>query len=410
MAAEAKTNGGTATTVDHPQGPSLLDSIVSESASRYMPTLTVKQFSERERMLREIKDMLVGPTPDNPQGIDYGVIPGTTKPTLLKPGAEKICTFFGYAPHYEITAEIEDWSGERFGEPLFYYRFSCQLRKNGEPVGEGIGSASTWESKYRYRTAGRKCPGCGAEAIIKGKEEYGGGWLCFAKKGGCGAKYKAGDPAIDGQTAGKVANPDIADVINTVQKMGQKRAYIAACLSATGASQYFTQDVEDIPAFGVGVDRKRIDTGGHPIGTKAAAQAVAERKIAKAKGKSDPTRERNPSQAPPVDEPQPQPIPDEILAMWGRMTNLGSIYDVFGELKKALYEVTGSERPYYEILSQHGFTHANDAKQLGMTKSRACARSLYEYVTSCATSVEPTPISPSDDREDWVPDIIRSTA
>jgi hypothetical protein len=34
------------------------------------------------------------------------------------------------------------------------------------------------------------CPVCGVVgAIIKGKPEYGGGWLCFQKKGGCGAKF-----------------------------------------------------------------------------------------------------------------------------------------------------------------------------------------------------------------------------
>lgn len=36
-----------------------------------------------------------------------------------------------------------------------------------------------------------KCPECGkASAVIKGKVEYGGGWLCFGKKGGCGAKWQ----------------------------------------------------------------------------------------------------------------------------------------------------------------------------------------------------------------------------
>jgi len=34
------------------------------------------------------------------------------------------------------------------------------------------------------------CPECAVPAIIKGKEEYGGGWLCYKKKGGCGAKFK----------------------------------------------------------------------------------------------------------------------------------------------------------------------------------------------------------------------------
>lgn len=40
------------------------------------------------------------------------------------------------------------------------------------------------------------CPACGKPAIIKSKAEYGGGWICFEKKGGCGRKFKDGDPDI----------------------------------------------------------------------------------------------------------------------------------------------------------------------------------------------------------------------
>jgi len=234
--------GNSTVAVEHAEA-SLLDRIAEEtqrSAARYMPTLSVKQFSEREQMLRELKALLV-------EGIDYGPIPGTSdKPVLLKPGAEKLCAFFGYAPHY--TSEIiEDWDGKNYGEALFYYKYTCTLSKDGKPVGEGQGSCNSWESKYRYRNAGRTCPTCGIAAIIKGKDQYGGGWICFAKKGGCGAKYKDGDKAIEGQEVGRVPNPDFADLINTVQKMGQKRAMVAAVLSATGASQYFTQDLEDAP-------------------------------------------------------------------------------------------------------------------------------------------------------------------
>ncbi|KKN79618.1 hypothetical protein LCGC14_0338220 [marine sediment metagenome] len=39
------------------------------------------------------------------------------------------------------------------------------------------------------------CPQCGQPAIIKGKEEYGGGWLCWKKEGGCGAKFDS-DPLV----------------------------------------------------------------------------------------------------------------------------------------------------------------------------------------------------------------------
>ena len=32
--------------------------------------------------------------------LDFGEIPGTNKPTLLKPGAEKLCNFFGLEPEF----------------------------------------------------------------------------------------------------------------------------------------------------------------------------------------------------------------------------------------------------------------------------------------------------------------------
>ena len=40
-------------------------------------------------------------------------------------------------------------------------------------------------------------------------------------------------------------NPDTPDLVNTILKMATKRAYIAAVLNATGASEFFTQDLED---------------------------------------------------------------------------------------------------------------------------------------------------------------------
>ena len=101
------------------------------------------------------------------------------------------------------------------------------------------------ESKYRWRAAGRVCPSCGTAAIIRGKEEYGGGWLCFKKKDGCGAKFKIDDTTITSQDSGRVENEDIADVYNTVLKMAKKRAHIDAMLTATAASDIFTQDLDE---------------------------------------------------------------------------------------------------------------------------------------------------------------------
>lgn len=145
---QVKSNGAAVTEA----APSLLDSIVerqaerqAEIASRYKPVMSIGEAIQRHRELAQfIREILV-------EGEDYGKIPGTdTKPVLLKPGAEKLCAFFGYAPVYTVT-DIEDWMGNRFSEPLFYYRYTCTLMKDGAPVGSGEGSANTWESKYRWR-------------------------------------------------------------------------------------------------------------------------------------------------------------------------------------------------------------------------------------------------------------------
>lgn len=69
---------------------------------------------------------------------------------------------------------------------------------------------------------------------------------CFKKKGGCGAKFPDGDQTIESQQTGRVFNPDIADQVNTIQKMSQKRSLVGAVLLAVNASEFFTQDIEDM--------------------------------------------------------------------------------------------------------------------------------------------------------------------
>lgn len=177
------------------------------------------------------------------EGTHYGVVPGCgDKPTLLKPGAEKLSLTFRLSPTYVVTRN-ELGHGHREIE------VKCTLTHipSGKVFGEGVGSCSTHESKFRYRKAERKCPACGKEAIIKGKAEYGGGWVCFKKKDGCGAKFADNDEAITGQESGRVDNPDIADIYNTVLKMAKKRAHVDAVLTATAASDIFAQDLEDLP-------------------------------------------------------------------------------------------------------------------------------------------------------------------
>src|SRR5580765_8222062 len=89
------------------------------------------------------------------EGFHYGVIPGTQKPTLLKPGAEKLIVTFRLAPMLSIE-RIELADGHR------EYQVKCTLVHipTGRVFGEGIGSCSTREAKYRYRQSERLCPHC----------------------------------------------------------------------------------------------------------------------------------------------------------------------------------------------------------------------------------------------------------
>src|SRR5687767_11021203 len=178
------------------------------------------------------------------RGTDYDLIPGTPKPSLLQPGAQLLDAIFGLAPIFEeLPGSLED-----FEQGFFAYKIRCRLvvKATGWTAAEAIGSCNSKENRYRWRDARRRCPECGAEAITKGRAEYGGGWLCWKKTGGCGAKYRDGDEAIEGQAVGKVENDDPYTLANTILKMAQKRAHVCATLNATGASRIFTQDVEDM--------------------------------------------------------------------------------------------------------------------------------------------------------------------
>lgn len=173
------------------------------------------------------------------EGRHFGNIPGVKKPSLLKPGAEILCMTFQLAPKFKAKEKLK-------GDHLECVT-TCTLIHipTGAELGSAEGSCSTRESKYAYRQGERLCPSCGKACIIKGKAEYGGGWLCFGKKGGCGAKFNEGDQTIEGQQVGRVENPDLPDCWNTVRKMAAKRALVAAVLIVTCASDLYTQDVEE---------------------------------------------------------------------------------------------------------------------------------------------------------------------
>lgn len=204
------------------------------------------------------------------EGEDFGTIPGTPKPTLLKPGADKLCELYGLADDYEILTQVEKFEGD---PALFDYTVKCVLtsRRDGRLVATGLGSCNSYEGKYKWRDSQRICPNCKMAAIIKGKEEYGGGWLCFAKKGGCGTKFETGDPLIEDQKIGRVPNDDLATQKNTILKMAKKRAKVDATLSATRSAGIFTQDMEDIQGVSHEPERKPGAVERNPNATAAPA-------------------------------------------------------------------------------------------------------------------------------------------
>lgn len=173
------------------------------------------------------------------QGVDYGIIPGCKKPSLWLPGAEKIRRLGNWKYEHE-TVEIELEDGH------LVVKDNCILfNDNGERIANHRNTCSTLESNYRYEQARRLCPECGKPSIYQGKKEYGGGFYCSSRNGGCNQKFSFDDRRITEQPAQAETNP--YDKRPTVTMMAQKRAFIAVIREYSGASAIFTQDG---PEFG----------------------------------------------------------------------------------------------------------------------------------------------------------------
>ena len=225
--------------------PSTLTRPTDDWAPSALALMTDDEFEKNLEMAAKARDRLARVQKAvMKEGVDYGVVPGTDKRTLLKPGAETLNKLARLYP----TFERERILGDGKNSPPIEYIFRCFLHAgdaHGPVMYQGEGSCNTWEKKYRWRGGTRKCPDCGAEAIIKGKADYGGGWVCWKKKDGCGANFDDHDPAILSQSIDRVENPDQHDLDNTVLNIAKKRAFVDATLTAHAASGLFTQDVGD---------------------------------------------------------------------------------------------------------------------------------------------------------------------
>ena len=163
----------------------------------------------------------------------YGTIPGTQKPTLYKPGAEKLMMTFRFRDEYEVEKTL-------LGDNHREYEITCRLyTAGGVLLGEGLGECSTMETRYRWRkgetSTDKPVPG----DYWKHRDiKLLGGKGHFPKK--------IDDKWVIFKQGDRVENPDIADVWNTVKKMAKKRALVDAILTRTAASDIFTQDLEDM--------------------------------------------------------------------------------------------------------------------------------------------------------------------
>lgn len=188
--------------------------------------VTPDQALQAYRALKEITAKVLQ------KGTDYDTIPGTPKPSLLKPGAENLLRFYGLGHRVQKTNAIEDWE-----KGFFHYEFKVTVHKTFDDgremvLSECYGSANTKEKRYR--------------------------------------------------------NHDPFMLVNTVQKMAIKRALVGAALQATGASGLFSQDLEDMDPEMIQTTQQVTSTQPNNSTRKASSkQTNFINKLAKDKGIDD---------------------------------------------------------------------------------------------------------------------------
>ena len=339
----------------------MLPAVIERSSVLLVPVMDLNTAKLR---MREFQDFISGYLEESTDGGatgDYGVIAGTKKKTLLKSGADKLCEVYGLYDEYVLTSTV-DWE-----KGLFDYEVKCILksRRDDSVVGTGLGCCSSYESKYRWRDSQRKCPQCGMEALIKGKDFNNTGlpqpWVCFTKKGGCNAKFAPGDKAVESQTIGRVENPDIIDIKNTVMKMAKKRAKIDATIGATRSSGILTQDLEDLPPIAPAARPIEVTEKPIPISGPGKGSPVSEVKGAPEIKAADVFSQREPGdEAPEVDtEPAPRRGPIDLA-------HQRAIHRAFRDAIRNEGAKKGADAFLQDWLKRQGFV---DGEDRGTTKT-----------------------------------------
>lgn len=184
------------------QGGALVASLATEGGS-----MTVAQIKANRELMKQVMQDLMEP------GVHYGKIPGSDKPSLLKPGAELLCVVF----RVNAKPTVEDLSTE---DCIRYRIHMAGVHiPTAQEIASGLGECSTDEEKYKWRKAHTREEW---DETPDDRRRY---------------NFKSGVHQVR-------TNP--ADAANTALKMAEKRAKVDLALSFSGASDVFSQDLDDI--------------------------------------------------------------------------------------------------------------------------------------------------------------------
>ena len=157
------------------------------------------------------------------RGTDYDTLPGSSKPILLKPGAELLAHHFGLVAETKILSSVEKLDGDI---PYFQYDAECRLyNSRAEFVGNGVGSCNTGESQYAHVWVMEEDLPKG----VKNPEELETREMKRVKQ------YRV-----------PISREGAFDLANAVRKKASKRSFVDAILRVTNSSRLFTQDIGDL--------------------------------------------------------------------------------------------------------------------------------------------------------------------
>lgn len=184
--------------------------------------ITSSEFVERSNALKEFKDFISNELVD---GVDYGLIPKTTRPCLFKPGGEKIQMYLGLTPQYRLLNREFLQNQKRIDNKwnnitkkyeivesirnYYSWEWACELWYNDKKIAEGVGAGNSEERKWvnQYLSSGE--------------------------------------------------NPD--SLSNTIMKISKKRAFMDAIIAVSGISDIFTQDLLDDNDFNKSIEKLKVN-------------------------------------------------------------------------------------------------------------------------------------------------------